>query len=78
MCLQLWSCICCCSNSNNNKDEAQARSQHGTKGKVHPVTKIEKWEEKMTEANNNGMIVSFLLLFQNMLAFSWILPLFSI
>ncbi|KAG5379676.1 hypothetical protein IGI04_027518 [Brassica rapa subsp. trilocularis] len=49
----LWSCICCSS----NKDEAQARSQHGPKGKVHPVTKIEKWEEKITEANNNGMIL---------------------
>ncbi|CAN6930324.1 unnamed protein product [Brassica oleracea] len=50
---KLWSCICCSS----NKDEAQARSQHGPKGKVHPVTKIEKWEEKITEANNNGMIL---------------------
>ncbi|XP_033130664.1 putative thioredoxin H10 [Brassica rapa] len=52
-CRKLWSCICCSS----NKDEAQARSQHGPKGKVHPVTKIEKWEEKITEANNNGMIL---------------------
>ncbi|KAF2594514.1 hypothetical protein F2Q70_00043970 [Brassica cretica] len=41
----------------SNKEEAQARSQHGPKGKVHPVTKIEKWEEKITEANNNGMIL---------------------
>ncbi|CAH8268818.1 unnamed protein product [Arabidopsis lyrata] len=52
-CRKIWPCICCC--SNNNK--AQTRSQHGSKGKVHPVSRIEKWEEKITEANNNGKIL---------------------
>ncbi|VVB05879.1 unnamed protein product [Arabis nemorensis] len=53
MCLQLWStCICCCSNN-----KTQTRSQHGSKGNVHQVTRIEKWEEKITEANNNGKIL---------------------
>ncbi|CAH8349151.1 unnamed protein product [Eruca vesicaria subsp. sativa] len=54
-CRKVWSCICCSNNNKNN--EAQARSHHGSKGKVHPVTKIEKWEEKITEANNNGQIL---------------------
>ncbi|KAG7565916.1 Thioredoxin-like superfamily [Arabidopsis suecica] len=53
-CRKLWSCICCCGNNNN---KAQTRSQHGSKGKVHPVSRIEKWEEKITEANNNGKIL---------------------
>lgn len=54
----MWSCVCCCSSRN----KAQARSQKGSsliKGKVHPVSRIEKWEEKITEAKRNGKIVSF-------------------
>ncbi|KAF3557605.1 hypothetical protein F2Q69_00014993, partial [Brassica cretica] len=39
----------------NNK--ARARSQHGSKGNVYSINRIEKWEEKITEANNNGKIL---------------------
>ncbi|XP_019099730.1 PREDICTED: putative thioredoxin H10 [Camelina sativa] len=56
-CRKLWSCICCCCSNNNNKNKTQTRSQHGSKGKVHPVSRIEKWEEKITEANSNGKIL---------------------
>lgn len=59
---QMWSFICCCNNinSNINSNKSQARSQTGSylKGRVHPVTRIEKWEEKITEAKSNGKIVS--------------------
>ncbi|CAF1850598.1 hypothetical protein Bca4012_031471 [Brassica carinata] len=53
-CTKLWSCICCCCCSNN---KARARSQHGSKGNVYSINRIEKWEEKITEANNNGKIL---------------------
>ncbi|KAG5399814.1 hypothetical protein IGI04_014421 [Brassica rapa subsp. trilocularis] len=52
-CTKLWSCICCC--CSNNK--ARARSQHGSKENVYSISRIEKWEEKITEANNNGKIL---------------------
>jgi len=54
---QVCSCICCC----NRRNKTQARSQKGSyfiKGKVHPVSRMEKWEEKITEANSHGKIVS--------------------
>ncbi|CAN8284748.1 unnamed protein product [Cochlearia groenlandica] len=53
---KVCSCICCCC----RKNDAQARCKNGTcfmKGKVYPVSKIDKWEEKITEANSNGKIL---------------------
>ncbi|CAF2047972.1 unnamed protein product [Brassica rapa] len=68
-CRKLWSRICCCC-SNINNTNGQARSKHGSKGMVFPVTRIEIWEEKVTEAKTNGKIVSFLL--QHVSSFSTI------
>ncbi|CAH2058591.1 unnamed protein product [Thlaspi arvense] len=63
----MWSCICCCSSRN----KAQTRCQKGSyflNGRVHAVTRIEKWEEKIREANSNGniLVVNFKA--------SWCLP----
>ncbi|CDY27215.1 BnaA09g35870D [Brassica napus] len=55
-CRKLWSRICCCC-SNINNTNGQARSKHGSKGMVFPVTRIEIWEEKVTEAKTNGKIL---------------------
>ncbi|CAH8360359.1 unnamed protein product [Eruca vesicaria subsp. sativa] len=55
-CRKLWSRICCCC-SNINKYNGQAKSHHGSKGLVYPVTRIEIWEEKITEAKTNGKIL---------------------
>ncbi|KAG7569961.1 Thioredoxin domain [Arabidopsis thaliana x Arabidopsis arenosa] len=55
-CRKVCSCICCCSGRN----KTQAWSQKGScfiKGKVHPVSRMEKWEEKITEANRQGKIL---------------------
>ncbi|EOA26323.1 hypothetical protein CARUB_v10025342mg [Capsella rubella] len=54
-CRKVWSCICCC--SSRNRTQAWSKKSCYIKGMVHPVSRIEKWEEKMTEAKRNGKIL---------------------
>ncbi|XP_010525423.1 PREDICTED: putative thioredoxin H10 isoform X2 [Tarenaya hassleriana] len=54
-CIKLPSCICCCSSKGKARIQSQIASV--AKGNVHIVAKIDKWEEKITEASINGKIL---------------------
>ncbi|CAA7028818.1 unnamed protein product [Microthlaspi erraticum] len=64
----MWSYLCCCCCSNSNKSQARSQTRaHLLKGRVHAITRIEKWEEKIAaKSNGNILVVNFKA--------SWCLP----